>query len=694
MQRDLSEVIVVGQSQRERLLDTQTKTGSRLGLTARELPAIVDILSSDKLLELGARSSLEALNRAPGVNATLTATSPGVPTMRGFTTVGLLYDGVQVGSPSMMSRTIDSWAFDRIEVLKGPASVMYGEGALGGAINLLPKHPQMAEASAQGIVSYGSYDSARIAGDINVPLGETLAARVVASHSHGDGYVDDAGSEFTGVSLSARYLPHDRLVVDLAFDYNEDAYDVADLGTPLVPLDVARKPSNIVSSADGWVVDRALRDTNYNFGDGIIDSDTQWYRSHLSYQLAEGVEFRNQLSYYHSDRRFINAEMFSYNVDTGLLDRSSGIITHDFDYLIERAAVAADFEVGGMRNRLTVGGEYSDLDFATRRYFVFGDPSLAVALDEPDRGLFPGGFGSGAALPAENQMSDVEIRSVFVEHALNLTSRWLLVSGVRNDWIDLKRSVLSSDSDYQSDYDALSWRVGSVFDILPSTQVFAQYSEAIAPVSNFVRMSLTNSTFELTRGRSVEAGIKSSFWNERAELTLAGYWIEQDDIVTRDPINPTMRVQGGSASSRGLELSLSAALTDSLRVDGNYTVLDARFEELLDAQGLSLKGNTPPRVPETVANLFAFYDVPGTPLTVSAGIRHAGRVFTDEANSIRMDGYTTVDAALSYEFSFGELTLRGRNLGDEFYVEYTDVNSRQFQVAPPRTVEVTLSSSF
>lgn len=690
----LDEIIVTGHAERQLILDAKTDTGSRLGMTAREVPAIVDILSERQMRELGARTSLEALNRAPGVTASLTATSPGIPTMRGFTTVGLLYDGVRVGTPAMVARTIDSWAFERVEILKGPASVLYGEGALGGAINLIPKRPDLDDRSAQGLVSYGSFESARAAADVNMPLSDVFAVRAVGSYSQSDGYVDDAGNEFLGGSLSARYTPTERLSVDLAFDYNEDSYDVADLGTPLVPRSVAQDPSNAVSSADGWVVDRGRRENNYNFRDGIIDSDTQWYRSHINYELAEGLAINNQLTYYHSDRNFINAEIFNYNLDTGLLDRSSGIVTHDLDFLIERLALTADFHLGGMRNRVAVGGEYSDLDFATRRYFVFGDPGLSVTLDDPDRGRFPGGFGSGESLPPENQVADVAIKSLFAEYALDLTPRWLLAAGLRSDWIELERSLLEPGTDYDRDYDAVSWRAGTVYDLLPKTQLFAQYSEAIAPVSNFLLMSLSNSTFELTEGQSVEGGIKSSLWDDRLDATVSAYWIEQDNIITRDPQDPTLRVQGGRTSSRGIEVSLSAAITDSLRIDGNYTILDVRFEELLDAEGESLKGNTPPRVPQTVANLFAFYSVPGTRFTLSGGIRHAGHFYTDEANSIRINSYTTIDAAIGYEFPFGELTLRGRNLTDEFYVDYTDVNARQFQIAAPRSVDVTFSTGF
>src|SRR5690606_2275215 len=152
--------------------------------------------------------------------------------------------------------------------------------------------------------------------------------------------------------------------------------------------------------------------------------------------------------------------------------------------------------------------------------------------------------------------------------------------------------------------------------------------------------------------------------------------------------------QGGRQSSEGVELSLSAAVTSRLRIDANYTVLDTRYDRLLEAGGVSRAGRTPPRIPETVANVFAFYSLDPWPMDLSAGIRHAGRFYTDNANAIRVKGYTTLDASVRWRAPFVDVTLRGRNLLDEFYVDYSDMSARQFQIAPPRSVDVTFSRRF
>lgn len=684
-----SEIIVTGVADRQLLLDARTETGSRLGLTARETPAIVDILSERQIREFGARTNVEALNRAPGVTSSLPATSPGAPTMRGFTAsaVGLLYDGIRVTTPLIYTRANDSFLFDRIEILKGPASVLYGEGAVAGAINLVPKKAQLSSTKGSMIASYGSFDTLRLGSDLNLSLSDRAAVRGVVAYNRTSGYVDDADARFFAASLSTILQPSDRLTVEIAADYSEDSYDTADLGTPLVPRAIARDPSSAATGPGDLVIDRSLRKTSFNVTDAVLDSDTLWLRSHVRWEISDALAFTNDLSSYTSDRRFINAEAYSYNGATGLIDRTTGIVTHDIDHVIERAALIGDVTVGGLRNRFALGAEFSDLHFATRRYFA---TTTSVDPFAPVRGTFPGGT---ANLPPVNQQSNVGVSSVFAENALNLTPRWLIAAGGRHDWIRLDRQI-GTGTPFERKYRAFSWRAGAVYDLLPKIQLFAQYSRAIAPVGNLLSISLVNSRFDLTKGRSIEAGIKSSFWDDRIDLTLAAYHLVQDDIITRDPVNPTLSIQGGRQSSRGVELSLSAAVTRQLRIDANYTRLNARFDELVEAGGISREGKTPPRTPETIANLFAFYSFDAIPVTLSAGLRHAGRFYTDNANAIRARGYTTVDASIGYKFDWGEVSLRGRNLTDAFYVDYSDVSNTQFQVGAPRSVELGVLARF
>ena len=207
-------------------------------------------------------------------------------------------------------------------------------------------------------------------------------------------------------------------------------------------------------------------------------------------------------------------------------------------------------------------------------------------------------------------------------------------------------------------------------------------------------ISLANSRFDLTTGRAVVVGIKSTLFDDRVDLTLSGYWIEQDDIITRNPANFSQSIQGGRQSSRGLEATMAARISNALRIEASVAALDARFDELIEAGGVDRSGNTPPNVPELVANLFASYRFDAVPVTLSAGVRHAGRFFTNNANTIRVAEHTVLDAAIAYRLPFGEVILRGRNLTDELYADWAGGAADQLVLGAPRSVELGLTVNF
>lgn len=691
----LDTVTVEGRRAAAAPLDTPNATGSRLGLTARETPAMVEVLSQDTIQARGLRGSVDALNAAPGVLAGQLPSSPGMTSMRGFTggAIALLYDGVRQTAAPLVTRDFDSWSFERIEVLKGPASVLYGEGALAGAINLVPKRPQFDERAFEGLAGWGSFGGQRYAVDANLPVGDRFALRAVASHRRGDGYVDDTASEATSATLAARWRPSEALDIDLALDHYRDDYDTAYWGTPLLPRALARDPSGLVRSGNDYVLDRSLRKRNYNVDNGLQDARSDWLRSRVQWQIGDGLRFSNEFSYYDAKRRWMNSETYTYNRRSGLLDRGITRIEHEHRFWVERATLFSEHLLAGRRNRASVGVELSDGDFfVMRRFGTTGAvdpfaPARGRASFDDDARNFPG---AGNRVDFD---STTRVASVFAEDALNLTPRWLLLAGLRYDRIELERSIRDLNTAvltrFERRYEPLSWRLGTVFDLSPKTQLFAQYSEAVAPVGSLPLLSLANSRFELTHGRAVDAGIKSSFWQDRVDLSLGGYWIEQDDIVTRDPANANLSVQGGRQSSRGIELSASAKLSRGLRLDAGIAALDARFDELREAGGVDRAGKVPPNVPERIANLYASYRFEAIPLTLGGGVRHVGAFYTNNANSIRVAGHEVWDASLAYRLPFGEIALHGRNLGDAFYADWSGGAADQLVIAAPRSVELT-----
>ncbi|MFC4254390.1 TonB-dependent siderophore receptor [Altererythrobacter xixiisoli] len=696
-EEDDAAIIVLGA--REIALDSKSETGSRLGLTVRETPATIDVLTQERFLERGLRTSNEALNSAPGVTAIDTGGSPGTVSMRGFggNSVSQNYDGVHQPS-TMTSRNYDSFAFDRIEILKGPSSVLYGEGAVGGSINFVPKKPMLDRAAVAGIAQYGSLNTFRVAGDVNLPLSEQVGVRAVVSYAGTDGLIDRAEAESLSANLGIMFQPTDRLSLFVAAEYFWKDDGAIYWGTPLVSTGVARDPSDLISTPNGRVLDLALRNTNLQYDDAKVISHSTWFRSQLNWQINDVWSLRNDLSYNGGERLWRDAEGYSFSL-TGSgaprIARRATYILNPLAFWHERLALSSDGNLFGNRNRFLIGAEHSENEHTSIRRF---GQSVPVDPYDFDPGLFPeidkktfvgaGNFTDAGAL--------IKIDAVFAENAFNITDKLLFVLGGRYEDMSLLRTITDYNpvnfSSFETSYNPFSYRAGLVYDLANKTQLYAQYSRSAAPVGTLVLLNLANSKFELTKGETIEGGVKSSFLNDKVSVTLSGFWIREDDIITRDPIDPTIAIQGGSQSTYGAELAFSAALTSQFRIDGNVSLIDAKYDELLEAGGVNRAGNTPPNVAERIINLFAVYEFPQVPFKLTAGLRNQGSTFGDTANLVRVDGYTIFDASIGYRFSFGELTVRGRNLTDRLYIERAGTSS--VYIGAPRTVDVTFQTKF
>jgi iron complex outermembrane receptor protein len=702
------QIVITGTRDRLHLAEPGS-TGSRLGLTARETPATVQTLTQDEIQAKGLRTAREAFAEIPGVIAGNVPGNPAAVMMRGFSgnTVSILQDGVRVSTSTVVQRDTNTWHFERIEVLKGPASVLYGEGALGGVINKVTRKPTLDGNHVDTLLSVGSFGTTTVAAGANVKLSDSVALRVDASQLDSDSLydVDDNRTRSRGATASVLFEPGERLSVLFAVDHFKDRYDSSYQGLPLVQAAVARDRSGIVQSANGLVVDRSLRRRNYNPDGAYSGAEDTTLRSRIDWKFAEGWTSSTDLTAYTAHRAFVlsDTQTFAAASDAfpgGSFVRTAQRFYHDHDFWNVRSALSHDGQLAGRRNRFTVGAEVNDTDFSSLRQSAPASALAAVDPWSPQVGSFPS---ADSAYTAGNLNYDSKLktRSLFAEDAFNLTPAWLLVAGLRHDDIDLERVVTdynaTPDTVQRSSphYSPLSWRVGSTYELSKATTLYAQVTSAAVPVSTMLLQSIKNTSFELSTGRSAELGFKSTAFDGRLTLTGAVYKIVLHDILTRDPADASLTVQGGTQSSRGAELVAAAALTRALSLGVGTGYVDAQYDKLIEAGGAVRSGNRPINTPTTTANAWLAYALPGLPLTLSGAVHHASGFYTDTANTIHVDGHTTLDAAVAWRVARETtLTLRGRNLTDAFYGEYSGYPTTNIYIGAPRSVELSLTSKF
>lgn len=676
-------------------LDVSNAVGSLVGLTPRETPATVNIVTQQEMQEKGLRTMVETLNSVPGVMSGNLPGEPGVISMRGFSraATGYAIDGVRAPDPLIVSRDFDTFNFERVEILKGPASVIQGTGALAGAVNLVTKQPKLGQASAESLFSYGNFNSLRTGIDVNAPIGLNAAVRSTLSYGQSNGYIVDTQSRKVGATTSGTFTPTDRLTLTGSANFFHDEFRTPYQGIPLIARSLARDPTNLVTAPNGLVVDRSIRNQNYNVENGLMTSDTLWLKGGAEYKLTDNWALKNDLSFFKADRYWANSEDFTFNAATGPLDRSTSKITHDHQFWSERATASYDGIIGGFRNRFAVGLEYVDTAFDSNRRF---GSTTSVDPFNPARGYFPAD--TAANFPTRQDFtSGLKTFAMFAENAVNLTPDWLVLAGIRHESMKLDRRIDDLNTDaiarFDKTFEDLSWRVGTVYNVTPGTALFAQYNRAAVPVATLLLSNTANGRFDLSTGRSIEGGIKSSLWDDRVVATASVYQIEQDNILTRDAINPALTVQGGSQRSRGLELDVAISLTPQWKMEANASFIKAEFTELRSATR-DLRGNRPINVPAQAFMVSTSYRFEPVPLTVGVSAQLVGSFYTDTANTIEVSGRTLLDAWLAYDIGGGTLRLRGRNLTNAFYANWSGYSPTQVYLGAPRSFDLSYTVKF
>jgi len=674
----LPSISVSGDTPPLTLLETAA-TGTLLGLTPFETPASIEIISNEQLRERGAVTVTDAIIQAAGITAMRHPGNGGSSlSARGFTdsnSIAQLYDGVRQYGGVGQTFIYDPWAVDRIEVLRGPASVLYGEGAIGGVVNVIPKKPTRGPIENEIQATVGTHDTQRLGIGSGGALDEKWSYRLDVSGNHTDSGISLGDSRDAAITAALRLdvSPELNFTLTQALAWQEPTRY---FGTPL---------------RDG-TMDYGLRHQNYNVADSkIIYRDS---RSELKAEWSPNAAtlVRSRVYYLGSDRDYRNAENYAWT-PAAMIERTGYTdIRHDQEQTGMMTDATFDGRLLGLANKVAVGFEVNRSSLKHTNNSPYSGTSL-VDPWEPDHGRFINVAGT-----TPRYRNTASQYALFAEDRLMLTSRWSLLGGLRYDHIDLKRrDLVAGQTAYRTTFNNVGWRVGTVYDVLPTLSVYGQYAEAADPVASLLLLSPANKNFDLSKGKQVEVGVKQTFWDNKGQWTLAAYHIQKDNLVTRDPNDPALRIQVGEQSSRGVEATLSVELTPAWRVDLNAVALRARyddFNESVNGVSVSRNGNVPSDVPERVANAWVSWKF-APQWTASAGVRYVGKRYADSANRIEMAGYTTTNLALQWEARRDlSLALRAFNVFDRQYAETAYYNQTQWLLGEGRRVELSANYRF
>ena len=696
------------------LAETPTSAG-RLGLPALAIPAAIDVLDSSVMEARGYQKVSDAVSRMAGVVAGEHPTVPSSFTMRGFTAsqVSILRDGLWLGPSTMVMRPQNTFNLERVELLRGPSSVVNGQGAVAGTVNAVTKTAQPTSAhGGQALLSYGRFNTYNAAAGATGPVASSLWYRVDVSRNGSNGWVDRMDSGSTNVTGSLLWRPSMRARIRFSADVLDDDLPQY-FGTPLMPTQFAVQPMDVIRTTTGETIDERTRFINYNVDDGVAGARQTLLRSDVSLDLTDQITLNNVAYGFDARREWQNAEGYVFCASVvdvcttvGQIQRYYGyfIINHDQRLYGDRATLNINTPIAGRDHRAVVGFEASNLDFERARGF---------------RRRVPVAPGDGVDLlnPVAGQYGPVELRGIspttitswglFAEDSLAVTDRIRLAGGLRYDGLDLDRKNLSPErvpesGGFTRQFNWWSWRAGAVVTLTRGVVAYGQYSNAKDPVSSNIFLVNANQNFDLTKAVQWEGGLKADLDAGRTQLTLAYFDITRDDVLDRFALDSATNI--GGISSRGVELAGTVQVTSQARLGANFALTDAEYRP--SANFVRFAGNRPPNVPRTTANAWASYqNIAGLPIEVGGSARFVGDRFGSNANAVTLRRYTLLDAYAAWTRGRLRATARIDNLtntayaswADPFYLSQTDPSflyANQIMLGAPRTFGVQVQVGF
>ncbi|WP_139478354.1 TonB-dependent receptor [Aeromonas veronii] len=645
---------VVGKRSQHQEVATATRTNT----PAKLVPQTIDSVKVSELTAFGQPTLSEALSGIPGVNASGDTRFDGV-NIRGFSASNDFYlDGFR----DDMQYTRDLGNIERVEVLKGPAAVLYGRGSTGGIVNRVSKKPQKGqESSVTARVS--SFDSQRLAADLNGEASEQVQLRLNMAQEDKDSFRNGVKSKRTLLAPSANWEISDNLNWLVQYERNEHDR-TPDRGIPGVNGRPADVPREYVYS-----------DTSRDF----IDDVAQSTRSRLSWDINDQWQLRQQLGYSTLDSQFDNTYVTSVKGDK--VTRSRWQQDLKAKNLISNTEAEGLFQTGPVEHRLLVGFEQN---WQERTPKLYQNATAIPSGNLYDLGSLP--TYNGAMKLSSDAKHKVRGNGLYLQDQLSLGD-WHLVGGLRRDDFTVTSRRYDLNKEESVSVNSLSPRLGLVWNPLEDHAFYTSYSKTFTPVGGEL-IGITpgdkNNSLEPQHTRLYEGGVKSDWLNGKLATTLSLYRLEMYNKRTKDPLDPTKVILTGLQRTEGVELSARAELTDEIYLRGGFAIQDAE-QVKADAD---LQGKRPMNVSRQNGQFYLGYKSGEQGWFGETGVTAVGDRFADNANTTTLPGYARFDARAGYRWQQWEAELSAENLTDhEYFVSAT--SATQIMPGTPRQLSLT-----
>ena len=639
----------------------RTTIGTKTDTPINEIPQSISVITRDEMDQRGVQDFNSAVAYTPGIRVLDYAGGQGAPDIfmrgfRAFNLFGIYQDGLRSGF-NQYDTNFETFGLERLDVIKGPASVLFGQMAPGGVVNMTSKRPQetpIRHVEVQG----GSFERRQFGLDIGDQLDSagTLFGRVVMMQRDSGTQVDHSPDDRTYIAPSLTWKPDDANTLTLLTSYNKTKTGGSEQSFPAIGT-VLKSPYGHIDS-----------DINLGWKGSYYHVETTSVGSIYEHLFDNGWKFQQNLRYMHSRVGYLSSGPDAVlnddgrTQDVGLQYRPKNSDTFMVDNNIQ-----GRFNTGPIQHTLIAGIDYSHYKAAeTRRN---GDPDPDFEMLDLYRPVYGGGAIWYDPLQRDTS-SKMQQVGLYVQDQIKL-DQWALTIGGREDWVDGHEQGLyfgTEKIDTRQRDHKFTGRVGLAYLFDNGITPYASYSTSFQPNPD---TDISGTLFKPTEGKQYEVGIKYQPPGYNSSVTVSAFDLTQKNVTTADPLNSGYSVQSGEVRSRGIEVEGKASLTSNLNVLASYAYTDARITE-----DTSYKGNTPRAIPCHTAGVWLDYTIDaGVFDGVGAGIgqRYMGSSQNIQ-NTLKVAHYSLTDATLRYDLgkvglTGSKISITGTNLFDKRYFE-------------------------
>lgn len=632
-------------------------TAAKIDVPLRDIPQTVNVIPKALMEDQGAISLQDALRNVPGIGFSNGDGQRDQVNIRGFSAIADQFvDGIR--DDALYFRDLAN--VEQIEVLKGPAAVLYGRGSSGGLINRITKKP-LDTPMINLTATLGSYNFQRYEADINQPLGDNVALRINGARQTSDGFRNQyfVDREFIAPSIQFDISEKTRLL--LQAEYLDDRR-LNDFGVPAIN----GRPVKV--NIDTYYGSANARRDDY------VQSRVSAGSFVLEHKFSEDVKLRNAFRMYRYDLDRNNTVVSSITgtISNPIANRRYSTVQREEDGYFNQTDLSIKAHAFGLEHALLFGMEFGE----QKKDALSGNYQNPASVSLYNPVLTPS---ARVGLAPSDSTGTSTTAALYMQDLVTLSEHWKALVGARYDRFNQETKDNLSPAKLDRVDKEWSPRAGLVYQPTDDVSFYGSYTKSFQPSQETFNLAFNNNAAQLAPEETTnyEVGAKLDWLNGNLSTMVSLFRLERTNIKSADPANSNRLIPVGEQRTDGLELSAMGRLAEGWDVNAGYAYMDAKITDSPSTMAVNivgeparvaLEGNRASLTPRHSANLWISHRF-GNGFGLGGGVVLVGDQYTSASNVVKLPGYTRFDASAFYETKSYDLRLTLNNLLDkEYYI--------------------------